>query len=129
MDGETETELAGSPEQPSVVRHPERRSLRPGDIDTDDAAIPPRDRLLGDDLVQLVREGAVEAEDQARLDRVFEGRLVHPSNRSGDDVVEVLLPAPIALHRVEAQLHRGDVVLPVRATDDLVDGTLDGQGA
>src|SRR4051794_11482232 len=109
MDGETETELAGSPEQPSVVGYAERRSLRPGDIDADDAAIPPRDRLLGDDLVQLVREGAVEAEDQAWLHGVFEGRLVHASNRGRDDVVEVLLPAPVPLHRVEAQLHRRDV--------------------
>ena len=66
---------------------------------------------------------------QARLDRVLERRLVHPAERRGDDVVDVLLTAPVALHRVEAQLGRGDVVLAVRAADDLVDRALDGQRA
>ena len=126
---ETQTELARATEQASVVRYPEGRRLGPGDIDADHAAVPPSDRLLGDDLVQLVREGTVEAEDQARLDRVFESRLVHSSNGRSDDVVEVLLAAAVSLHRVEAQLHGGDVVLPVRPADDLVDGTLDGERA
>ena len=36
-----------------------------------------RDGLLGDDLVELERERAVEAEDEAGLDRVLEGRPVH----------------------------------------------------
>src|SRR5829696_4795458 len=35
------------------------------------------------------------------------------------------LPAAVALHRVEAQLHRRDVVLAVRAAHDLVHGALD----
>jgi hypothetical protein len=40
-------------------------------------------------------------------------------------VVEVLLPAAVALHRVEAQLELGDVVLAVGAADDLVHAALD----
>ena len=79
-----------------------------------------------DDLVELEREGAVEAEDQARLDRVLEARPVHAPRRRGDDVVEVLLAAAVPLHRVEAELHRRHVVLAVGAADDLVDGALDG---
>ena len=51
--------------------------------------------------------------------------LVHPAHGRGDDVVEVLLAAAVPLHRVEAQLHRRDVVLAVGAADDLVDGALD----
>ena len=50
-----------------------------------------------------------------------------PADGRADDVVEVLLAAPVSLHRVEAQLHRGDVVLAVGAADDLVDGALDGE--
>ena len=52
-----------------------------------------------------------------------------PRTRRRDDVVEVLLAAPVPLHRVEAQLHRRDVVLAVRAADDLVDRALDGDRA
>ena len=48
-----------------------------------------------------------------------------PADGRRDDVVEVLLAAPVPLHRVEAQLHRRDVVLAVRAADDLVDRPLD----
>ena len=112
-------------EDPAVVGHPERRALGAGDVDADDAPVPPRDRLLGDDLVELVRERAVEAEDEAGLDGVLERRAVHAADRRRDDVVEVLLAAPVPLHGVEAQLHRRDVVLAVRAADHLVDGTLD----
>ena len=46
-----------------------------------------------------------------------------------DDVVEVLLAAPVPLHRVEAELRGGDVVLAVGPADDLVDGALDGDRA
>ena len=52
-----------------------------------------------------------------------------PADRRRDDVVEVLLAAAVPLHRVEAQLHRGDVVLAVGAADDLVDRALDGDRA
>ena len=52
-------------------------------------------------------------------------RLVHAADGGRDDVVEVLLAAAVSLHRVEAQLHRRDVVLAVRAADDLVDAALD----
>ena len=51
--------------------------------------------------------------------------LVHPAHRRRDDVVEVLLAAAVPLHRVEAQLHRRDVVLAIGAADDLVDAALD----
>ena len=66
MDREPEAVLAGPAEEAPVVGDPEGRRLGAGDVDADDAAIPPRDRLLGDDLVELERERAVEAEDQAR---------------------------------------------------------------
>ena len=66
VDREPEAVLAGPPEQPPVVGDAEGRRLRAGDVDADDAAIAPGDRLLRDDLVELVRERPVEAEDQAR---------------------------------------------------------------
>jgi hypothetical protein len=94
--------------------------LGPGDVDADDAAVVPGDRLLGDDLVKPEREVSVQAEDEAGLDRVFEDRAVHAPQRRGDDVVQVLLAAAVALHGVEAQLHGGHVVLAVGAADDLV---------
>ena len=47
-----------------------------------------------------------------------------PADRGADDVVQVLLAAAVALHRVEAQLHRRDVVPAVGAADDLVDRAL-----
>ena len=110
-----------------VVGRPEVGRFRARDVDADDAAVAVGDRLLRDDLVELVREGAVEAEDQARRDRVLEHRAVHAADRGADDVVQVLLAAAVALHGVEAQLDGGDVVLAVRAADDLVDGALDRQ--
>ena len=88
-------------------------------------AVAPADRLLDDDLVELERERPVEAEDEPGLDRVLEGRPVHAADGGGDDVVEVLLAAAVSLHRVEAQLHRRDVVLAVGPADDLVDRALD----
>ena len=127
--GDPEAVLADPPEQAPVVGHAERRGLGARDVDADHAPVAPGDRLLRDDLVELVRERAVEAEDQARLDGVLEGRLVHPAHGGRDDVVEVLLAAPVPLHRVEAELHRGDVVLAVGAADDLVDRALDGDRA
>ena len=127
MDRQAEPELARPPEEPPVVGHPEGRRFGAGDVDPDDAPIAPADRLLDDDLVELEREGAVEAEDEPGLDRVFETRLVHAADGGRDDVVEVLLAAAVSLHRVEAQLHRRDVVLAVRAADDLVDRALDGE--
>ena len=127
VDGQAEPELARPAEEPAVVGHPEGRRFGAGDVDPDDPPIAPGDRLLDEDLVELVRERAVEAEDQARLDRVLEAGLVHPAQGGRDDVVEVLLAPAVPLHRVEAQLHRRDVVLAVGAADDLVDGPLDGE--
>ena len=127
VDRQPEAELAGPAEEAPVVGDPEGGRLGAGDIDADDASIAPGDGLLRDDLVELERERAVQAEQQAGLDRVLQGRLVHAPHRGRDDVVQVLLAATVSLHRVEAELHRGDVVLAVGPADDLVDGALDGQ--
>jgi hypothetical protein len=95
-------------------------------VDGDHAAAAPADRLRGDDLVELPAEGAVEAQDEPGAHRrVLEDRAVHAAHRGRDDVVEVLLTATVALHRVEAELEARDVVLAVRASDDLVDAALD----
>ena len=72
VDGEPEPVLARPAEEPPVVGDPERRRLGAGDVDADDAPVAPGDRLLDDDLVELVRERPVEAEDQPGLDRVLE---------------------------------------------------------
>ena len=66
VDGQAQPELAGPPEQPSVVGDAERGRLGPGDVDPDDAPVAPGDRLLDEDLVELERESPVEAEDQTR---------------------------------------------------------------
>ena len=117
-------------EQVAVVGEAEAGRLRAGDVHRHHAAVPPGDGLGGDDLVQLVLEGAVQAEDEARPHlRVFEHGPIHAAHRRGDDVVQVLLAAAVALHRVEAQLQAGDVVLAVGAADDLVHAALDGGGA
>ena len=129
VDGDPEAVLARPPEEALVIGDPERGGFGAGDVDTDDAPVTPADRLLHDDLVELVRKGPVEAEDEPGLDGVFQRRPVHPPRRRGDDVVEVLLAAAVALHRVEAELHRRHVVLAVGAADDLVDGALDGDRA
>ena len=78
-------------------------------------------------MISLSSYGNARSRQKIRpgLDRVLEARPVHPADGRRDDVVEVLLAAAVALHRVEAQLHRRDVVLAVRAADDLVDGALD----
>ena len=74
VHGQTEPELARPPEEPPVVGDAEGRRFGAGDVDPDDAPVAPADRLLDDDLVELEREGAVEAEDESRLDRVLETR-------------------------------------------------------
>ena len=127
VDGNPEAELAGTGEEVAVVGRPEVGRLRAGDVDTDDASVAPGDRFLDDDFVQPKREVAVQAEDQAGLDRVLEHGPVHTAQRRSDDVVQVLLAAAVAFHGVEAQLHGGDVVLAVGAADDFVDGPLDSQ--
>ena len=127
VDGEAQPGSAALTKDLGVVGEAEAIHLRTGDVDADDPAAAPGDRLGGDDLVQRPGEAAVEAEDQAGADlRVFEHRAVHPPHRRGDDVVEVLLAAAVALHRIEAQLELGDVVLAVGAADHLVDAALHG---
>ncbi len=79
VDGQAKAVLARPPEEAAVVGDPERRRLGPGDVDPHHAAIAPGDGLLRDDLVELERERAVQAEDEPRLDRVLERRLVHPA--------------------------------------------------
>ena len=66
VDGEAQPVLARAPEEPPVVGDPEGRRFGAGDVDADHAAVAPADRLLDDDLVELERERAVEAEDRAR---------------------------------------------------------------
>jgi hypothetical protein len=129
VDGQPEAELARSSKEALVVGDPERGGLGARDIDPHHAPVAPQDGFLDEDLIELVGERPVEAEQQPGLDRVLEGRPVHPAQGGGDDVVEVLLAAPVALHRVEPELGRGDVVLAVRAADDLVHGPFDGQRA
>ena len=101
---------------------------RAGDVDPDDAARRPADRLLDDDLVLARREGAVHHQDQpgAHL-RVLERGAVEAADRGEDDVVEVPLAAAVALHRVEAELERRDPLAAVGAADRAVDGLLDGE--
>ena len=119
--------LPSAAEEPPVVGDPEGCRLGSGDVDPDHATIAPQDRLLHDDLVELVRECPVQAEDQAGSHRVLEGRPVHSPHGGRHDVVEILLAATVSLHRVEAQLHGRDVVLAIRAADNLVDRTLDSE--
>ena len=66
VDGDPEAVLACAPEQPPIVGDAEGGRLGARDVDPDHAPVAPRDRLLDDDLVEVVRERAVEAEDQAR---------------------------------------------------------------
>ena len=130
VDGEAQPGSPALTKDLGVVGEAEAVRLGPGDVDADDPAAAPGDRLGGDDLVQRRGEAAVEAEDQAGADlRVFEHGAVHPTHRRGDDVVQVLLAAAVALHRVEAQLELRDVVLAVGAADHLVDAALHGDRA
>ena len=130
VDGQAEPGAATLTEEAGIVGEAEPIHVGPGDVDADDPAAAPGDRLRGEDLVHRRGEAPVEAEDQARANlRVLEHGAVHPSHRRGDDVVKVLLAATVALHRVEAELELGDVVLAVRAADDLVDAALHGDRA
>ena len=96
------------------------------DVDADDAARRPADRLLDDDLVLARRERSVHHQDQAAAHlRVLDRRAVEPADRGEDDVVEVALAAAVPLHRVEAQLERRDSLAAVGAADRAVDGLLD----
>src|ERR1041385_3574348 len=72
VKGQAQPELPRAAVEALVVGDAEGRRFGPGHVDPDHAAVPPGDRLLGNDLVELVWEGAVEAEDQARLDGIFE---------------------------------------------------------
>src|SRR6476469_5620495 len=84
---------------------------RAGDVDADDSARRPADRLLDDDRVLLGRERPVHHQDQARSRlRVLEARAVEAADRGEDDVVEVALAAAVSLHRVEAELERRDAL-------------------
>ena len=126
VHGKAEPGSAALVEDVGVVREPKAIGHRPGDVDADHPPAVPADRLGRDDLVQRRREGSIEAEDQPGADlRVLEDGAIHAAHRRGDDVVEILLAATVALHRVEAQLEAGHVVLAVRAADDLVDAALD----
>ena len=107
-----------------VVARPAR--ARPGDVDPDDAAARPGDRLVDDDRVLPLVERAIHHQDQpgAHL-RVLEPGAVETADRGEDDVVEVALAAPVALHRVEAELERRDPLRAVGAADRAVHRPLD----
>ena len=79
-------------------------------------------------MISLSSNGNARSRQKIRpgLTGYSSSRPVHAADRRRDDVVEVLLAAAVPLHRVEAELHRRDVVLAVGAADDLVDGPLDG---
>ena len=81
VDRDPEAVLAGAAHQAPVVGDPEGGRFGAGDVDADHPPVAPGDRLLHDDLVELERERAVEAEDQARLHRVLERRAVHAPER------------------------------------------------
>jgi hypothetical protein len=128
--------------EPGLPRLPdERRELavgvgpgavgaRAGDVDADDPARRVADRLLDDDRVLPLGEGPVHHQEQAGAHlRVLEAGAVEPADRGHDDVVEVALAAPVALHRVEAELERRDPLRAVGAADRGVDGALDGERA
>ena len=103
---------------------------RAGDVDADDPARRVADRLLDDDRVLLLVEGAVHHQDQPDAhQRVLEARAVEPADRGHDDVVEVALAAAVPLHRVEAQLERRDVLRAVGAADRRVHRALDRERA
>ena len=92
-------------------------------------AVGPGDRLVDDDRVLARVERAIHHQDQPGSNlRVLEPRAVEPADRGEDDVVEVALAAPVALHRVEAQLERRDPLRAVGAADRPVHGALDGEG-
>ena len=99
---------------------------RAGDVDADDSAPGPADRLLDDDLVEPQVEGAIHHQDEPGADlRVLDARAIDASDRREDDVVEVALAAAVPLHRVEAQLERRDPLRAVRAADRAVHRALD----
>ena len=110
VNRDAEPSLARLLHQPCVRAIREVWVGRASDVDADDAALPVAERLLDDDGVDLQREGAIHHQNQpgAHL-RIFQQRAVLPANGGGDDVVEVLLALAVTLHRVEAQLQRGDV--------------------
>src|SRR5580765_213131 len=88
------------------------------------------DRLLDDDRVLLLVEGAVHHQDQPdAYERVLEARAVEPADRGHDDVIEVALAAAVPLHRVEAQLEGRDVLRAVGAADRRVHRALDRERA
>ena len=126
VDREPEAVLAGPPEEPPVVGDAEGR---PTSGPAMSMPTTPRSRqaIAFSTMISLSSYGNARSRQKIRpgLDRVLEGRPVHAADGGRDDVVEVLLAAAVALHRVEAQLHRRDVVLAVGAADDLVDGALD----
>src|SRR5438093_2834278 len=107
----------------------EIRILAAGDVAADYAAMAVRDRLLDDDRVQRLAERPVKAEDEPGLDRVLEEGAVEAANRRHDDVVEIAFASAVPLHRVVAELERGDVRLAIRAADDLVHRLLDRERA
>src|SRR5438093_209539 len=92
VDRDAETRL------PRTVDHRQHLSIvvpgasrpRPRDVDADDAARRPADRLLDDDLVLPGGERPIHHQDQAGADlRILEAGTIEPPDRREDDVVEI----------------------------------------
>src|SRR5688572_29745866 len=72
VHGQAQARAARLLEERRVVAVLEVGVRRAGDVDPDDATAPVRNGLLDDDLVERVREGAIEAEEESRLHRILE---------------------------------------------------------
>src|SRR5262249_35158071 len=98
VDGDAQSRPARALDQRLMLTIGEVGVGRPGDVDADDAAALVAQRLLDDDGVDLRCERAIHHEDQAgaRL-WIFEQRAILPTQRGGDDMVEVALAAAVAL--------------------------------
>src|SRR5439155_17694262 len=129
MDSHTEAAFLRALEQRRIIRVAEVRATCAGDVDADDPAVTVFQGFVHDDLVLLIGELAVEAEDEAGADRILQVHAVEAADGGHHDVVQVLLAAAVPFHRIEAHLERGDVVLAVGPADDLVHRRLDGDRA
>src|SRR5712691_9257033 len=84
-----------------------------GDVDADHPPALVVKRLLEEYLVHAEVERPVEADNDACFHGVLEEGPVETTYGRHHDVVQILLPTSVSLHRVEAELEEGDVVLSV----------------
>ena len=130
MHGDAESGSTGLGESALEGGGPaERRHVRSGQVDAHDAVCAVLDGLLHDGVVGLGIQAAVGAEDDARMDvRILEQGTIHAVRRGHDDMVQVALAVPVALHRAVTQLDQVDVAMPIAAADDRFDAGLHGLG-